>query len=109
MSNAGTNTIKQFRPLNKATELAGMLNKEVTYAYEDLVFIGFSEILIQLPEDSSPFNLYVHQDVSESDRAGIISSFQLAAVRMETPLYYNGTYNIIEKPEDRSVDIVFNK
>lgn len=97
-----------LRPLNKVTELAGMLNMEVTYAYEDLVFIGFSEILVQMPDNDSPFNLYIHEDVGEADRDGIIQSFQLKAKTLELMLYYNGTYKLIEKPESKEVDIVFS-
>ena len=107
MNNLTFNNIK-FRPLNKATELAEKLNMETTYAYEDLVFIGFSEILIQMPEDDSPYNLYIHEDVSETDRDGIIHSFQTEAVKLDISMQYGGTYSLLEKAESKEVDIVFN-
>ena len=99
----------KFRPLDQAIKLVESLGKEVSYVYDDLVLVGFSEIILQLPDDGSPMGLYIHRDVAEADRGGIIHSFQTKAVEMELQLYYINSFYIQEKPESREVDIIFEE
>ena len=98
-----------LRPLNKVTELATACGLEVTYAYDDLVFLAHSEVLIQFPKEANaPLLLHVNNQVSSSDTDKIVTDFTHAAADMQLALAVGTTFCMQEKTETEEMQIVFD-
>ena len=67
------------RPLGKVTALLADLGLEVTYAYDDLVFVQHSAFLLQFTDDPSILKLFVNTeceaDVADDVGAKIVAEF----------------------------------
>jgi hypothetical protein len=98
-----------LRPLNKVTELAAACGLEVTYAYDDLVFLAHSEVLIQFPKTANaPLMLHVHNQVRSKDADKIVSEFTHAASEMQLALAIGTTFSMREMAETQEMQVVFD-
>jgi len=59
------------RPLGKITALLAGCGLEVTYAYDDLVFVQDSAFILQFTDEPMQLKLFIHTECnpSEADRA----------------------------------------
>ena len=71
----------QFRPLHLVERLAGELGEGITYVYDDLVFIGNSEVLLQFDDgDMEAVILHVNSDVHPDDLQKITGKWSQVAL-----------------------------
>jgi hypothetical protein len=96
------------RQLGKITAVLADLGLEVTYAYDDLVFVQHSAFLLQFRDDPSRLKLFVHTecDPKETDRvAGLVieglngSGFEVVSA---------GRY-FLTPNEDETLNVEFEK
>ncbi|VGO22410.1 hypothetical protein [Pontiella sulfatireligans] len=88
-----------IKPLGKITALLADLGLEVTYAYDDLVFVQECAFLLQFTDDPVQLNLFTntecHPDEANSVAAEIVLEFDGAGFCV-TPA---GRYSLAEGPE----------
>lgn len=95
------------RPLGKITALLADLGLEVTYAYDDLVFVQESAFMLQFTEDPVGLKLFTHTEcdpaVANDVAANLISEFDKAGFNV-TPV---GRY-FLTPNKDETVSIEFS-
>ncbi|WP_269522995.1 hypothetical protein [Coraliomargarita parva] len=96
----------KLRPLYLVNELAQAVGQEVTYAYDDLVFISHSEVLVQFNDDES-LNLYLHKDLDEALYGSTKAKYEITAKEQGTPLYYKGRFSMETKEGKEEINLEF--
>ncbi len=57
--------MEEAKPLGKITAILADLGLEVTYAYDDLVFVQHSAFLLRFAHDPAEVDLFCHADCNE--------------------------------------------
>lgn len=84
------------------------MDLEVTYAYEDLVFISHNAFLLRMGEQGERVYLYFNEESDSADRPKITAQLAEAALAHGLKIQDSGTYTV--KPRaDEQLDIHFNK
>lgn len=89
-----------LRPLGTVIQLLEELGHEVTYAYEDLVFVNHSDFLLQFGETTSVLHLFFNCDCTKKDAAIIEASLIPAADRKGLSVTTKGRYSLSEQPDE---------
>lgn len=97
---------ENLRPLYLVNELAQAVGQEVTYAYDDLVFISHSEVLVQFNENES-LNLYLHQDLDEALFGATKAKYEITAKEQGTLLDYKGRFSMDSIEGKEEVNLQF--
>lgn len=97
-----------YRPLGIITEVIEQMNLEVTYAYEDIVFISHNAFLLRMGQTGEKVHLYFNEESNIDDRDQIIEQIATLGAEYKLQIYDLGTYTI--KPcEDEQLDIHFQE
>ena len=97
-----------LRPLYRVNELAQAVGQEITYAYDDLVFISHSDVLIQfVGGDEDPLNLYLHQDLDSKVFGATKAKYEINAKQQGTTLQYKGRFSMNPKEGCEEIDLQF--
>ncbi len=95
-----------FRPLGKVIEIVESMGLEVTYAYDDLVFVSHNAFLLQMDDAGESLFLFFNEDSDVSERDDIVEQLTQYSSERELNLYEQGTYEM--KPNDNdTLDIHF--
>lgn len=98
-----------LRPLYRVNELAQAAGQEVTYAYDDLVFIAHSEVLIQfIDEDEAALNVYLHTDLDHQRFGATKAKYEIIAKQQGTRLYYKGRFSMQAKEGREEINLQFH-
>jgi hypothetical protein len=96
------------RPLGKITALLADLGLEVTYAYDDLVFVQHSAFMIQFTEDPTKLKLFINTEcepaIANDVAATIVLEFHKAGFDVTPAGRYFLTPN-----EDETLRVEFQK
>lgn len=96
------------RPLGKITALLADLGLEVTYAYDDLVFVQHSAFMIRFTEDPVMLKLFINTEcdahTANEVAANIVLEFDAAGFDVQPAGRYFLTPN-----EDETIDISFQE
>lgn len=97
-----------YRPLGIITEVIERMGLEVTFAYEDLVFISHNAFLLRMGQTGEKVHLYFNEE-SQLDKRDLIHE-QLTALGAECDLLIlqNGTY-VMKPRDDEQFDIHFQE
>jgi hypothetical protein len=90
----------QLRPLGTVMQLLEELGHEITYAYEDLVFIDHNDFLLQFEHTGSSLNLYFNRSCPKSEAEKIEQMIIPAGDRKGLSITKKGSYNVTEQPDD---------
>ena len=98
-----------FRPLGIITEVVEQMGLEVTYAFEDLVFISHNAFLLRMGEKGEIVHLYFNEE-SEADKRGPVQK-QLTRLGDERGLTIinSGTYKMQAREADEQLEIHFQE
>ena len=68
-SNCGTNEVNNDgpKPLGKITAILADLGLEVTYAYDDLVFVQHSAFLLQFTDEPNVLKLFTNSECDQKE------------------------------------------
>ena len=94
------------RPLGKITALLADLGLEVTYAYDDLVFIQHSVFLLQFTDENHILKLFTNRDCEPVEANEIASSIVLAFHDAGLITHPSGYY-ILSQNEDATLKLEF--
>ena len=95
-----------YRPLGIISAMVEEMQLEVTYAYEDLVFISHNAFLLRMGEKGELVHLYFNQESEMEDRSVILKTIRDLAVSRKLEIIDSGTYTM-EPRDDDQLDIRF--
>ena len=98
-----------YRPLGMIVEVIEQMDLDVTYAYEDLVFIEHNAFLLRMGEQGSQVYLYFNEESRPEDRDDITQHLTELAWRRGLHILNSGTYIMKSRQEDEQVDIHFTE
>ena len=96
----------KFRPLGIAKEIIQSAGMEVTYTYDDLVFIEHNPIIVQF-DDKNKKNLIIYFNVDCEDSAAekIEKKLNDAATEREFTITISGEFEIAQKKGVEEIEI----
>lgn len=97
-----------YRPLGIIVEIIEAMGLEVTYAYDDLVFIEHNAFLLRMGEKGEQVYLYFNEESDPDSRGEVTKQLTEQASLKGLQILYIGTYTM--KPRaDEQLDIHFNE
>lgn len=98
-----------FRPLNIVEKLAKEIGAEITYAYDDLVFIGHSEVLLQFDDDDDgSLLLFINTAVANDIQASLLKRWLEIAQSQNVSLKYRGLFSMDQKEGSEEISLRFS-
>ncbi len=94
------------RALGIVREIADELNHEVTYAYEDLVFMDHNAYLLQFSDKNDTLNLYFNIECPDEEADEMANKLYAAASQKQMHMIRKGHYELAEKP-DNNLEVKF--
>ena len=97
-----------FRPLGIAKEIINTTGLDVTYAYDDLVFVEHSPFLIQF-DDDNPQNLKLYFNIDcEADAAEKLEAqLTAAATAKKFTIRKSGKFALKQKEDTEEFEVKF--
>ncbi len=96
----------QYRPLGIVKEMLEQIGIEVTYAYEDLVFIKHNHFLLQFGQTGEIVFFHANVEASETDAQQLFTAAQNAAAAQGITLIHRGRYRL-SAGEDENLSLEF--
>jgi len=94
------------RSLGKITALLADLDLEVTYAYDDLVFVQHSAFLLQFADEPMTFKLFINTECDPAESSQIAADIVLAFDKGDFTVTPAGRF-ILTPNEDQTLNIAF--
>ena len=95
-----------LRPLGTVIQLLEELGHEVTYAYDDLVFVNHNGFLLQFENSGPALNLFFNQNFPQNETESVEQSIIPAGDKFGLSIITKGRYSITEK-DNENVQIEF--
>ena len=96
------------RPLGLIMDVVETLNIDVTYAYDNLIFIEHNALLLRMEDDPGLVSLFFNTEAKTSEHARILSTLSEAGIAKGITINYKGLFSLAdagdEKIEIRFVD-----
>ncbi|NTW68902.1 MAG: hypothetical protein HGB23_03525 [Chlorobiaceae bacterium] len=89
-----------LRPLGTVIQLLEELGHEVTYAYEDLVFVNHNGFLLQFENAGPTLNLFFNRNFPKTEADSIEQSIIPAADKLGLAINKKGLYNLTEQDNE---------
>ncbi len=89
-----------LRPLGSLMQLLEELGHEVTYAYDDLVFVSHNGFMLQFEQKSPTVNLIFNRECPKKEIEAIEESIIPAADKKGLSITRKGWYVLIEQPDE---------
>lgn len=97
-----------FRPLSLVERLAEKMGTGITHAYEDLVFLEHSEVLIQFdPCEQNSLRLHITTSLDAEGQDRMCKSWLEAAKELAITLVYSGEFSIEQATGKEEINIRF--
>lgn len=97
-----------LRPLAEVKMMLEETGNDISYAYDDLIFVEHTAFLIQF-DDEKPENLrlFFNTELNKSESDSIITKLTPAAKKRKFNLINSGSFTLKEKEESEELDILF--
>lgn len=89
-----------YRPLGLIKEMMERINLEITYVYEDLLFIEHNAFILQMGEQGEKIHVWFNTESEETARPGIITSLSEAAAPLSLIIDPAGLFELNQGPDD---------
>jgi len=96
----------QNRPLGLVMQMVEEMGSEVTYAYDDLVFINHNAFIVQFTEISTVLKVYFNKDYVKAQVDLLTNGLMAQAEQKGLEIQVKGTYELAQKEGDE-VEIKF--
>jgi hypothetical protein len=94
------------RPLGKITALLSDLDLEVTYAYDDLIFVQHSAFILQFTDDPAQLKLFVNTECEPAEANNVASNIVLEFDKAGFTVVPVGRF-FLTPNEDQTLNIQF--
>lgn len=108
MSTTENNTTVPFRPLGHLMNVVDKLKLEVTYAYDDLVFIEHNAFLFRMGSKGEDVHLYFNEESIASERYAI-SEKVIAAGKENCLNIKNSGFFTLKPKENNQIEVKFTE
>ncbi|WP_159519351.1 hypothetical protein [Sunxiuqinia indica] len=97
-----------FRPLAEVKMMLEEIGNDVSYAYDDLVFVEHTAFMFQF-DDENPENLklYLNTEVDQKESDDIKKNLVGAAQKRKLKIVDSGYFKLKEKEDTEEFDILF--
>lgn len=96
-----------IKPLGKITAILADLGLEVTYAFDDLVFVQHSAFLLQFLDDSPEIKLFINTECKPDVAEGVEKQIVEAHAKAGFSIVPAGRFTIKEN-DNETLDISFS-
>ncbi len=96
----------QNRPLGLVMQMVEEMGSEVTYAYEDLVFINHNAFIVQFTSDPTHLNIYFNKDFSQDKIKVLAEGLEKQAPINGFKISFRGSYELAQQ-EGENIEIKF--
>lgn len=96
-----------YRPLGHIREMINALGLEVTYIYEDLVYIEHNAFLLQMGERGELVYLYFNTASDPAERDDIAGQLEKAGRARELSVQRKGTFSMSQVPDEERIEMAF--
>ena len=97
-----------FRPLAEVKMMLEETGNDISYAYDDLIFVEHTAFLIQF-DDEKPENLklYFNTDILKEEAKAIEEKLVPVAGKRKFHLINSGFFSLKQKEDSEELDILF--
>lgn len=99
-------TTAEAKPLGKITAILADLDLEVTYAYDDLVFVQHSAFLLEFTNEITTLKLYTNTECDPEVADPVVTQMLDAHAKAGFSLIPSGQYTITEN-DDETINLEF--
>ena len=96
-----------FRPLGLVKTALENLAVEITYVYEDLIFIKHNHFLLQFGEQGEQMSFYRNQEIDPGESEQQFAILVRALSTMNLQLSHGGSYVLTEQ-DDGTMSLIFS-
>jgi len=97
-----------LRPLGIAKEIVEALKLEITYHYDDLLFVDNNSFILQFDDDvTNNLNVYYNQDLEEEKRTEIDAKLTVSARDRQFSVTKCGLYELENEEGSKELKINF--
>lgn len=89
-----------LRPLGIVKELIEELGHEITYAYDDLIFVNHNDFLLQFSDEAGKLDLFFNTECPKEESVAISALLVTGALTKGLEITSKGTYSMTEQPDD---------
>lgn len=97
-----------YRPLELIRKAVNSTGREITYAYDDLVFLEHNVAILKMGETGRQVSLYFNQDIEAEEEQAIMDTLPRAGAVLGLVITRTGTYELKPK-KNNEMDIVFHE
>jgi len=97
---------QDLRPLGLVSAVLADMGLEVTYVYDDLVFVSHNAFLLQFMDETGDVGLYFNVDCPEEEASGVRDRLLSLARDKELPIRPMGRYELGQN-EDETMALRF--
>ena len=98
----------ELRPLGIAKEIIEETGLELTYNYDDLVFVQHNPFMIQFDDDNAKnLKLYFNIDCEEETAVKLEAQLKASALQREFTITPSGKFEMTQKEGTEEIDIKF--
>jgi hypothetical protein len=98
----------ELRPLGIAKEIIEETGLEVTYNYDDLVFVQHNPFMIQFDDENSKnLKLFFNVDCEEETAEKLEAQLKSSALQREFTITPSGKFEMTQKEGTEEIDIQF--
>jgi len=98
-----------FRPLGLIRDIVETLGLNVTYTYDDMVYIEHNAFLLRMGEQGEQVHLYFNSESDEQEREKITADLRTAGKKHQINILRSGTYTMTAIVEKESIEIEFHE
>lgn len=95
------------KPLGLVKMLAESLGLDITYSYDDLVFVSHDHFLFRFPEKSDELALHFNVECPQAAREELDRHIREAALAQGLHLVRQGDYALTADKENQTVSVAF--
>lgn len=100
-------TAVPYRPLGLIKELVEAMNLEVTYMYEDLVFVEHNAFLLQMGEKGEDLFIWFNTESAPEERPEILYKLTGLAAELSLVAAVKGLFSMQQNDETESFQLEF--
>ncbi|MEC9487622.1 MAG: hypothetical protein UMU76_09065 [Prosthecochloris sp.] len=97
------------RALGIVREIAADIAHDVTYAYDDLIFMDHNAYLLQFSDNNNELNLYFNIEFPAGEAEEMTARLEEAAAKRSMNIIRKGHYELAQKPDDNLEVRFFDK
>lgn len=96
-----------LRPLGMIKNLIEAVGLDISYVYDDLIFIEHNAFLLQMEEKGENLGVWFNADSNPVDRPIILSQLQAEGAKLSLQVREKGTYSLTGRNDGESFQLEF--